>query len=1594
MRRLERFLAAVAILVTLAFSVISAETRIVTNTLVDEAFSMGNVSVNNYTSYSSMVPWQPNGTSNIDLGAMFMCVQGAPDQYGYFDFGYGYSKVEDNWTVEFDLEMPYISYAKGQVAVTGENSSVTSGTYISDVYLSFISKYTEQDQGSVSNSDDLRLHRVIVCGEELDELVLIRSLLHVKMECVKANTSSAELTITLNCADFSNRVIKKIVDAQTLGKPRGFYCYTPMIPGGQYPKQFLFDNIKLTTQSAVEYEACAAPTFEVTAASGKSRTVAISCATEGAQIYYSSTPLNIGDEGWIEYDGEITSEYKTLYAYAVNPVFEDTTEVVSFETGAGSQPRFRPLIVKLGYEPGKGYRFTIDPNLASVGVLPPEYTWVYSVTGEDGEQMEYTPGDTLYVAEGNTVWTQMTADGYTRGRDTWQTVAYPKLSTVWSEDLIGKIDVASMGTSQMPLTLNSEPSFVMEDFYKSFYSIAKVGNTDISIDSRITLTTDSVFFMQKEDNQKGGLLSLKHNIPELDYDNMTEDELENSDELYYSRYEGMGIKGLAEGQYVFVRTNGMEPELVSANAELVEGVSTINEYIYQMYEDGDLYLFLPYGTYVKSIDVRSDKEMIETNDYGYAVLIPGNPLDFSEMPEEFEALVVSEEPTSGEFVYDTVDDAPAGEVLIVKGEPNTVYSMPMLPSSEAQSNLLTYSETAVDVSNEAKPVYVLDLTDGKMKKVEDKTQPIPAFTPYIISALDETVYRYYTMSQSGRLSIYSNAPLDFSGVEGLKAYALEYETPDSVHLKAITQLVANKGAILEGTPGATYKVPEVTTVIETSDNFFIGSETEDFPTTSTDKIVYALNTATGKVEVIDKSLVPTIPAGEAYYITKYIGFEVVRTNAAGALTHITSNALDFSEIELRAYIVTGEQDKDTPIISPVSAVPAGTAILIKNGKSNYEYRIPYYNKSAEITIGTNRLTSQAEDFDVSNENHYVYGLLENGDQLVHVDQSAVIPAGTAYMISDYELPVVIESVDIEMPSSGMRSFVTDKALDFTGLDALEVLICDTVELEGPLFKRVYEVPAKTAFFVKGVAGTYKVPVGTCESLPYKNLIEGSNEKGFYTGSVNTYVYIVMPNGEVDVVSNNTSLASGVGYIISPWKGFETITTSASGATTYVTKGPLDFSGLKGELMAFVVDYETVTQIHTVSVEQVPAGEPIILQGAPNTTYKIPTGNCLELSRKNLLEGSWDKEFAVADTANIVYVVSGGVFKRAAQSKVMAKGKAYFVSKYRGFEKVTTSESAHTSYVCEHALDLTDVYDEVVAYIAIRERPIDFDLERITKIPAGTAFFVKSVNGEKNKTYSLPYANEEITELPSGTITRGSRTEEHLASDFGDSTVYVLSDGEFKKAEKSMVLKAGKAYIVSKYLGYDFITTSESGFTTYVSDKPLDIRDYDGEVRMFIVEEETEDSIYTKEVFEVPSNTPFIFQGAEKKDTTYKIPWGNCQSLPCDNLLRGSLTEKFYCNSVGDTLVYVVSGGKFMVASRDKVMEPRKAYLVSKFLRSDSNNAKATSFELEEGATAIGDIQDEQKKQRAPRRVNLAGQEVDDTYKGIVIDEKGRKYLQR
>lgn len=129
---------------------------------------------------------------------------------------------------------------------------------------------------------------------------------------------------------------------------------------------------------------CEKPGYNLSAA-GTSRKFTLSCMTGDAVIYYSETELAVGDEGWIEYTSEVTTDAKTVYAYAKTA--GATSEVISFETGAGIEIQLNAPTVSIGFIKNGNvytpvYSFASDQN--DVTYKP---TAILSYTINDGESV-------------------------------------------------------------------------------------------------------------------------------------------------------------------------------------------------------------------------------------------------------------------------------------------------------------------------------------------------------------------------------------------------------------------------------------------------------------------------------------------------------------------------------------------------------------------------------------------------------------------------------------------------------------------------------------------------------------------------------------------------------------------------------------------------------------------------------------------------------------------------------------------------------------------------------------------------------------------------------------------------------------------------------------------------------------------------------------------------------------------------------------------------------------------------------------------------------------------------------------------------------
>lgn len=76
-----------------------------------------------------------------------------------------------------------------------------------------------------------------------------------------------------------------------------------------------------------------------------------------------------------------------------------------------------------------------------------------------------------------------------------------------------------------------------------------------------------------------------------------------------------------------------------------------------------------------------------------------------------------------------------------------------------------------------------------------------------VIALDVLEPVEVTMPTSGLATLAANRALDFSSVDGLKAYVVNEVTKDAVALTEVTEIPANTGVILEGTASTKYSVP-------------------------------------------------------------------------------------------------------------------------------------------------------------------------------------------------------------------------------------------------------------------------------------------------------------------------------------------------------------------------------------------------------------------------------------------------------------------------------------------------------------------------------------------------------------------------------------------------------------------------------------------------------------------------------------------------------------------------------------------------------------------------------------------------------------------
>lgn len=126
---------------------------------------------------------------------------------------------------------------------------------------------------------------------------------------------------------------------------------------------------------------------------------------------------------------------------------------------------------------------------------------------------------------------------------------------------------------------------------------------------------------------------------------------------------------------------------------------------------------------------------------------------------------------------------------------------------------------------------------------------------------------------------------------------------------------------------------------------------------------------------------------------------------------------------------------------------------------------------------------------------------------------------------------VIEQITIN--EIGVSSYVTTYPLDFSNLTELKALIATSETEDQIVMTKVTEVPANTPIIVRGPAGTYDIPVGTCTALPSTNLLKGSAIESINAGDVEGTVYALKKSdGEFHKVAATVTIPAKIAYFVS------------------------------------------------------------------------------------------------------------------------------------------------------------------------------------------------------------------------------------------------------------------------------------------------------------------------------------------------------------------------------------------------------------------------------------------------------------------------------
>lgn len=292
----------------------------------------------------------------------------------------------------------------------------------------------------------------------------------------------------------------------------------------------------------------------------------------------------------------------------------------------------------------------------------------------------------------------------------------------------------------------------------------------------------------------------------------------------------------------------------------------------------------------------------------------------------------------------------------------------------------------------------------------------------------------------------------------------------------------------------------------------------------------------------------------------------VSIGASGITTLVSDKDLDFSDVEVKAYIATGYDMKNSNQIwlTRVKDVPAGTPILLMGAASETPYQIPI--TTSHTYYPNNYLKGNATSTaPVDKSGNFINMRLKDGEFSALSSSVTEYTAGKCYL----EVPANIKSFagdqfSFTMGANGTKSYTGKYDLDFTDVEDLKAYTVTGYDKDGTVWlTRVMLVSAETPLILLGTPSKdYVVPSSEQKSC-YVNMLRGdaNNAVTITKKTDDGFTNLILKSGEfVGLSVESGEIKAGSSYLPIP--------TSFVPATSRGDGNIKQFTGIEAEVISF------------------------------------------------------------------------------------------------------------------------------------------------------------------------------------------------------------------------------------------------------------------------------------------------------------------------------------------------------------------------------------------------------------------------------------------